>query len=296
MFKRLLFPLLLVLGLGAACGQGAVEPALTPIPSSTATEAPEPSPTFTPPPTHTSTPTLTPSITPTPTWAWHPPGEVVAPILLYHHVDYENNSERYNVTPERFAEQMQALDDWGYTAITITQLIKAITEGTELPPRPVVITFDDGHISVYENAFPIMLDHGFPGVTYVVANRLKAEGFTGVEELVEMASAGWEVGSHSYTHTNLGEDTSVVRYEVLQSKLDLEDALSFPINTFAYPFGGFKPLVGDKVLRYGYLGGVGLGKNWTHNSDSLFFLQRIEVNGAYDLETFASLLPWSDLP
>ena len=176
----------------------------------------------------------------------------------------------------------------------ITDLIEAITEGGYLPPRPVVITFDDGHLSVYENAFPVMQSYGFTGVTYVVAKWLKAEDFTGVEELTEMMEAGWEVGSHSMTHADIAKDTSLINYEVLESKRTLEEALSAPIHTFAYPFGAFKNLIGDRVRRYGYLGGMGVGKGWTHSERTLYYLKRIEVNGGYDMETFASLLPWSE--
>ena len=292
MFKRFLTFGILVLVFLAGCSSPSPlpTPSLIPSPSPTVTK------TFTPSPSLTPSLTPTPSITPTPTWAFHPPGEAIAPILLYHHVAEDNDSERYNVTPDQFAVQMQALDDWGYTAITITHLIQAITEGVELPPRPVVITFDDGHISIYENAFPIMEEYGFIGVTYIVANRLKAEGFTGVEELTEMAAAGWEVGSHSYTHADLSKFPDLVRYEALQSKLDLENALSVPINTFAYPFGGFTPLVGDRIQRYGYLGAVGLGVGSKHNIYMLYYLKRIEVQGTMDLERFAELLPWSEPP
>lgn len=288
MFKRLTILGVLLFALAVGCsGQ---TPTANPVPTNTATKTSTPTPSQTPTPTHTNTPT----VTPTPTWAWHPPGEVVAPILLYHHIDYDNNSERYNVHPDRFAEQMQALADWGYTAITVTDLILAITEGNELPPRPIVITFDDGHLSVFENAFPVMLEHGFPGVTYVVARWLKAEDFTGVEELNEMMAAGWEVGSHSTTHADISKDTSLTNYEVLQSKKILEEALSTPINTFAYPFGAFKNLIGDRVRRYGYLGGMGLGVGWTHSEGSIYYMKRIEVNGSYDMGAFADLLPWSE--
>jgi peptidoglycan/xylan/chitin deacetylase (PgdA/CDA1 family) len=292
MFKRLTLLGVLFLTVAAGCNPQTLLASPTPTPTQTLTPTRTPTPSQTPTPTHTSTPT----ITPTPTWAWHPPGEVIAPILLYHHVDNDNPSERYNVHPDRFAEQMAALDSWGYTAITITDLIKAITEGGELPPRPVVITFDDGHLSVYENAFPVMQEHGFPGVAYIVATWLKADGFMGVKELKEMMEAGWEVGSHSSTHTDISKDTSLINYEVLQSKKILEEALSTPIHTFAYPFGAFKQLIGDRVYRYGYIGGMGLGRGWTHSKNTLYYLQRIEVQGSYDMETFASLLPWSEPP
>jgi len=255
--------------------------------TSTATVTATASPTI--PPTETSTPTPV----PTATWAVVGPGEVVAPILLYHHIDPEETNPRYNVLPEVFAAQMQALDDWGYTTITAKQLIKAITKGEPLPPRPIVITFDDGHYSVYEYAFPIMQEHGFFGVTYIVANRLKSYGFTGAPQLEEMISAGWEVGSHSYSHSDLTLDHSIAFNEIFVSRDTLSQTLSKPVKTFAYPYGKIDSYVISRTMKWGYLGAMGLGIGYTHNLNSIFYLQRIEVEGTYDMEKFASLLPWS---
>jgi len=255
--------------------------------TSTATVTATASPTI--PPTETSTPTPV----PTATWAVVGPGEVVAPILLYHHIDPEQTNPRYNVLPEVFAAQMQALDDWGYTTITAKQLIKAITKGEALPPRPIVITFDDGHYSVYEYAFPIMQEHGFFGVTYIVANRLKSYGFTGAPQLEEMISAGWEVGSHSYSHSDLTLDHSIAFNEIFVSRDTLSQTLSKPVKTFAYPYGKIDSYVISRTMKWGYLGAMGLGIGYTHNLNSIFYLQRIEVEGTYDMEKFASLLPWS---
>ncbi len=242
-------------------------------------------------PTTTQTPTVT--ITPTATWAVVGPGEVIAPILLYHHVDPEGTDPRYNVLPDVFATQMQALEDWGYTTITATQLIQAIAEGAPLPPRPIVITFDDGHYSVYEYAFPVMEEHGFFGVTYIVANRMKSYGFTGVPQLEEMISAGWEVGSHSYTHSDLTLDRSIAFTEIYDSRERLSESLSQAVMTFAYPYGKFDHYLGDRTGKWGYIGAMGLGTGYTHQQNSIYYLQRIEVQGTYDMETFASLLPWS---
>ena len=261
-------------------------------PTETLTQTPTQTATITP--TATEVPTATPI--PTATWAIVGPGEVIVPVLLYHHVDAENTDPRYNVLPEVFEAQMQALDDWGYTTITVTQLIQAITEGAPLPPRPIVITFDDGHYSVYETAFPIMQEHGFFGVTYIVANRLKSYGFTGVGQLEEMISAGWEVGSHSYTHSDLTLDRTNAFTEISDSRDRLTEALSQPVMTFAYPYGKFDHYIGDRTMKWGYIGAVGLGTGYTHNLYSVFYLQRMEVQGTYDMEKFASLLPWSSSP
>lgn len=250
--------------------------------------------TFTPSPTQTpTTMAQTPEAFHDSALAWHPPGVITAPILLYHHVENGHYSETYTITPEKFGVQMQALEDWGYTTITISELIQAITEGAQLPERPVVITFDDGYLNVYENAYPIMEEHGFVGMIYVVGKYINGRDFMTVENILELADAGWEVGNHSFTHTDLSLDPTQANYEMYQSKVYVEKLLGIPIKTFAFPFGGFKPILGDRAWRYGYLGAVGLGDGWAHSEQSLYYLERIEIKGSYDLETFASLLPWN---
>ena len=252
-------------------------------------------PTFTPGPTRTPTTMMqTPETFHDSALAWHPPGVITVPILLYHHVQNGHYSDTYTITPEKFAAQMQALEDWGYTTITISDLIQAITQGARLPERPIVITFDDGNLNLYENAYPIMQKHSFVGVTYVVGNYINGRDFMTVDHILELVEAGWEVGNHSFTHTDLSLDPTLANYEMYQSKIYLEKLLGIPINTFAYPFGGFKPILGDRAWRYGYEGAVGLGDGWIHSKESQYYLERIGILGSYDLETFASLLPWSE--
>lgn len=257
----------------------------TPVPSETPTLTP--SPTITPSPTNTPTPTLT------PTWIFHEAGQVEVPILLYHHVEGDVSYSRYNVSIPDFQTQMQTLYDWGYTAIPISSLLEVLIHGGELPEKPIVITFDDGNRNIYENAFPIMQEYGYPGVFYIVANRLHSgTNIAQVPELKEMVAAGWEIGSHSYTHTDLTLDHSIVQYEIQQSKLDIEDALGIKVLTFAYPFGTIDPYLAQKVNDYGYRAGMGLGTSWTHTWGTLFYLNRIEIYGNYTIADLAARLPW----
>lgn len=258
-------------------------PSLTPAPP---TDTPTPSPT--PPPTETPTPTLT------PTWAWQEPGLVIAPILLYHHIADNGDWNRYYVSIDNFRQQMQALHDWGYASITPSELVDVLVNGGELPQRPVVITFDDGNMDVYANAYPIMQEMGYVGAFYIVGNRMGADGFVGVEQLSEMIAAGWEVGSHSMTHADLTADHDIVREEILQSRLDLEEALSVTVSTIAYPFGLVDDYVFEKTVDYGYKAGMGLGPLWEHTLGTLYYLNRREVQYEFDLEAFADLLPWSE--
>jgi peptidoglycan/xylan/chitin deacetylase (PgdA/CDA1 family) len=237
------------------------------------------------------TPPETPSHTPTPEWIFHEPGEVIAPILLYHHVDGESTLSRYNVAIPDFKAQMQHLDELGFTPIPLSTFLDVLLNGGRLPEKPVVITFDDGHLSVYENAFPIMQELGFPGVFYIVANRINGSpDFVTIEQIKEMVEAGWEIGSHSYSHPDLTQNHAIADREIRQSKIDLENALSTPIETFAYPFGAIDPFSAQKVSDSTYRAGMGLGTSKIHTWNTLFYLNRIEIYGFYTIENFQELL------
>ena len=194
--------------------------------------------TFTPAPTFTATALPIPSAT----WVAQGPGDITIPILLYHRIDISPTDSRYYVTPEKFEAQMKLLHDWEYTIITTTQLVQAITQGTALPPRPMLITFDDGHLDNYTAAFPIMQKYGFTGVLYLVTNYIGADQYMDTAQALEMYNAGWEVGSHSQNHYDLTKlDPDKQRAEIVESRTILEQQLGIPILTFAYPFGAKDP-------------------------------------------------------
>lgn len=273
------------------------QPSITPFQPATFTPTlvPSKTPTLTPSSTLTPTPTETRTPTLTPTWVYNEAGQVVIPILLYHHVEGEVSYSRYIVSVPDFQAQMQALHEWGYTAIPISLLLEALIDGAELPPKPIVITFDDGNRNIYDNAFPIMSSYNFPGVFYIVGNRVNSgTDITHAPELKEMVNAGWEIGSHSYTHSDLTLDHSIARYEILQSKLDIEEALGVEVSTFAYPFGLVDPYLAQKVQDFGYKAGMGLGTSWTHTWGSMFYLDRIEIHGNFSVDHIGTLLPWRE--
>ena len=249
--------------------------------------------TATPLPTWTPTPTVTPSPTPTATWVFNEAGKVIAPILLYHHIANIIPVNRYYVSPENFRAQMQALREWGFTTITPSYLRQVLVSGGELPYRPVVITFDDGNLDVYENAYPIMREFGFIGAFYIVSTRLSAGGYVGVDQLKEMASVGWEIGSHTADHLDLTLNHGLVREEMLQSRLDIQEALSMTVTSIAYPYGLVDEYIAMQAQEYGYMTGMGLGILTEHTWGTMYYLNRREVHADMDLTAFAGLLPWS---
>ena len=270
----------------------------TPIYTRSATYMPIPTdtplPTDTPVSTDTPIQTDTPIPTETPAFVWIQGGVVIAPILLYHHISDEGSGNRYFVSMEDFRNQMQALRDWGYTSITAYDLADLIRNGGELPNRPVVITFDDGYTDVYQNAFPIMREMGFVGVIYIYVDHVGLNGFVNKEQIQTLASDGWGIGNHTMTHVDLTQNHNNIDYELQQSRLTLEEATGIKVETFAYPYGKVDDFVINSVRDYDYLAGMGLGLNCEHTLDTLFNLNRIEIQSDYNLSDFAGLLPWSD--
>ena len=187
--------------------------------------------------------------------------------------------------------------DWGYTTITTELLIKAITEGADLPPRPIIITFDDGHLNNYTTAFPIMKKYGFTGVVYIVGNYLGADQYMNIDQIKEMAAAGWEVGSHSISHQDLTTlDPERQRYEIVESRTMLQNELGVPVLTIAYPFGISNSGVVDYARFAGYIGGMSLGFTYDQGVSNLYTMQRRDIKGTYDVKQFAAFLPWQGDP
>lgn len=226
---------------------------------------------------------------------------MVVPILLYHHIGFSLKNETvYYVSPEAFDRQMNLLYQWGYRTISVELLARAIREGVELPPKPVLLTFDDGSETTYTTALPIMQRYHFTGVSYIVYNYVGITHYMDAEQIRQLYAAGWEIGSHGLSHTDLTDRTDRQVDEIVQSRRQLESLLGVPILSFAYPFGAYNSDSLHYVHFAGYVAAMGLGKESLQGQNNLFYLYRQAVSGTDDVRTFASRLPWRqeqiDLP
>lgn len=255
-----------------------------------------PSVTMTPSLTPVPTDTLTLAPTLTPTWVFHPAGNLVVPILLYHHIAEPPNDNRYFVSPEMFQQQMEGLVASGYTTISMATLVQVMDQGGPLPARPIVITFDDGNLDVFQNAFPVMKALGFTGTVYIVTKSLADPKYMGVDVLKTLVQAGWEVGSHTYSHSDLTKSKEGLKAELYQSRQDLQKVVGVPVTSISYPFGISNDYILKKAIQYGYTSGAGLGGGSDHPQGTDLYLTRIEVRESYSLGMFGGLLPWWNGP
>lgn len=259
--------------------------------ASTATIAPTLSPTARP------SATLSPAPSPTPTWVTLPAHQTLTvPILMYHHVTDVDPGTRYSVTIDNFRAQMEILQANGFTPITIIELANVLWDGGQLPARPVVITFDDGNQDVYDHGFPILQEFGYRAVMYVVANRLDSAGFLDAEHLMELAAAGWEIGSHGMTHANLSDAPLGINVEMYQSRILLSQNLGVEILSLAYPYTIADTKVFQKVNAYGYRAAVCAGPTNQQSLGNIYCMYRREVEGSLSLADFSRLLGLPDTP
>ncbi|MBI1806212.1 MAG: polysaccharide deacetylase family protein [Ignavibacteria bacterium] len=175
-------------------------------------------------------------------------------VLMYHRiVSEEELSHSYPwlcTHAQEFLHHLRLLERWGFTPITFEDY-RLFQEGElNLPKKPVIITFDDGYLDTFEHAYPLLEEFGMKAVIFVLGDRnmrvntwdqlagLPMSPLLTEQQILEMHSAGFEIGSHSMTHTKLPELPHEKAWdEISRSRMLLEILLNAPVKTFAFPYG-----------------------------------------------------------
>ena len=207
------------------------------------------------------------------------------PILVYHY------------TPGNFAQQLEYLRTHNYTAVDLDQVAAAMSGGTALPAKPVVITFDDGFANQM-NAFSL-LQHYHMKATYYIINGGEGSrwcigsGRRYNDPLQPVGGCGdaylnWDqvrmldksglitIGAHTVDHENLASDSSDrQRYEIIQGKADLEQEIGHEVRHFCYPYGSYNQTTIDIVRQAGFITATTTLPGTIQPPGSLYTLRRI---------------------
>jgi len=198
-------------------------------------------------------------------------GERVLRVLMYHKVNDRHDST-VTVPTAAFEEQMAQLGELGYTVVGLDAVLDQYLEVRPLPPRAVLITFDDGYRDNLENALPVLQRHGYPAVLFAPvgfvgeriplphdepgASRGLLDPTLDWGELRELDEAGVRVESHGISHVPLSRlSDEDAKRELLVSKQRLEDALGRPVRAFAFVKGSpahFRPVHVELLRTAGY--------------------------------------------
>jgi peptidoglycan/xylan/chitin deacetylase (PgdA/CDA1 family) len=176
------------------------------------------------------------------------------PILEYHVLGRPPEGAPYPelyVGRTDFEKQMDWLEEGGYQAVTLEQVQEAWYHGGKLPPKPIVLSFDDGYRPQFTFALPTLRKHGWAGLL-----NLKAEGSELYESNVKaMIAAGWELAAHTIHHLDLTElGPEELEEEVAGSREILQEEFKVPVSNFCYPAGQFDETVIEAVEKAGFTG------------------------------------------
>jgi peptidoglycan/xylan/chitin deacetylase (PgdA/CDA1 family) len=206
------------------------------------------------------------------------------PILMYHHVSAPKPGTRdafaWLWLPESsFRKQMSALKRAGYHAITMRQAYDGWRKGKPLPRRPVVLSFDDGYLSQYTHARPVLRRLRWPGVLNLTIRNIGPRGLS-TRQVKALISDGWEVDSHTVKHTNLTADgPKQLHHELVDSRRELRRRFGVRADFFCYPLGSFNDQVIAAVRAAGYLAATTTIEGYATGSN-MYALSRIQVDGS----------------
>lgn len=220
-----------------------------------------------------------------------PLAAIRVPILEYHDTTYISK-DPWAMSQTQFAEEMAFLSKNGFHPVTLDQFHAAKYNHASLPSRPIIITFDDGYVSNFTNAYPVLQQYGFHATIFMVSGFIGHKGFLTSDQLKTMEDSGLvQIESHTVHHKNLSHLTqSQVMFELTQSKQALSQVLAHPVNYFCYPEGGYNWQVALDVQRAGYLLATTTTQGYANLAENPVRLHRIVIHEGVSLSQFATLL------
>lgn len=168
-----------------------------------------------------------------------PPAAAFVPVLAYHRVIDSQPAGMTVISVRRFAEHIDAIKAAGYRTATIADLTQYMNGKVSLPPKTVVLTFDDGWRDQL-NAADVLSAHGMTGTFFITSGHFSDELYM-TEDDVARLSKVFEIGAHSHTHfpkfeagkPNLTEMVG----ELVISKFSLSKIIGKQVTAYAWPYG-----------------------------------------------------------
>ncbi|MGV9288698.1 polysaccharide deacetylase family protein [Streptomyces sp. NPDC003719] len=219
----------------------------------------------------------------------------------------------FTVSPREFTAHLDAVVDSGRTPVTIGAVADHFAGRAPLPPRPVLLTFDDGFADLPGPTAEALAERALPATAYLTTGAITPGGrsllppapMMTLGEAAELERSGMEIGSHTVTHAQL--DTlsgTALAYELRTSKNVLEDALGHPVRHLAYPHGYNSPRVRAMSARAGYETATAVRHALSSGRDERYRIARLIVRRGHtvdDVRTWlagggARVAPYRDGP
>lgn len=237
---------------------------------------------------------------------------VYLPIIMYHDIK-KYNSGKDIINPGEFESDLKYLKENNYTTVTMEDVISYVYEGTPLPENPIMITFDDGYLTTYRYAYPLMVEYDAKIVLSIIGK--STDDFTRVgDDHLEYAHLTWpllnemlesgliEIQNHTYNlHStragrvgckqkkgeSLTDYEAVLSEDVLKLQTEIVDMTGIAPTTFTFPYGEYSDNTVEIIKKLGFKAALtcdyGINKI-TGDKDSLFYLKRICRSHSYPID------------
>jgi len=189
-------------------------------------------------------------------------GEV--PILAYHSVG--GAASDYVVPIAAFEQQLDWLATHDFRTVSLHEVAESRAGRAVLPPRAIVLTFDDGKSDALDVVVPALRKRGMRATFFIITGRVGEPGYLTWEGVRALVAAGMEIGSHTRTHPRLPELTDEAA----------EAEIGRPVETLAYPYNSLRSHTESLAAAAGYRVAVA---GSAHGSSDLLRLRRFPVNG-----------------
>lgn len=214
---------------------------------------------------------------------FQPKTKIKLPVLMYHRINNladvnpkDTTQTGLRVSPEVFDKQLNYIQKSNYTTITAEDLFLYIKGIKELPDNPILLTFDDGFMDNYVNAFPLLKKYKMVADFAIITRVTGSSPYMGLKELKDLVDAGMGISSHTAMHCYLAVNvnpktatngpfrdspvvdsakqreqgcpeftsgiqlnTSQIYGELKNSKDFLEKNLDIKIHSIVYPYGKY---------------------------------------------------------
>lgn len=218
------------------------------------------------------------------------------PVLMYHYLRVNPNPRdrvgyALSVTPAAFHAQMAYLARNNFHTVTLAQAAAAIRDHRALPPRSIVLTFDDGYADFFTVAIPEMQRYGFTATDYVVPGLVGRPSFMSWSQVVQADRMGFTIAAHTMHHVPLARvSRASALAEISQSKQVLEAMLGHSVSQFAYPYGSFNRFLAQQARQLGFESAASTMPGAWHQPGELWWLHRQRVSGSTSPAAFAQLV------
>jgi peptidoglycan/xylan/chitin deacetylase (PgdA/CDA1 family) len=203
-------------------------------------------------------------------------------VLCYHRFE-DRAKDSLAIKPADFEAQMQALKDKGITVISMENFLAWRRGEKGIPENAAIISIDDGYLSGYKVAWPILKKFGYPFTMFIYTDYIKGGPKSGGQsiswdQLAEMRDAGVDIESHTVSHSSLNarkgktdeQYLAWLKGEIAGSNEILERNLGIQVKAFAYPYGLHNQSVRDVVKQTGYEAAFTVwGRRIAHGADSM---------------------------